>query len=237
MNPDVAIVGYGVRVRGEAEAQVARYPTGRGPAPGSLVGALQRHGQLHNCLVAVRGDTAVLVPDASGKIVGFSLEPDGPAETSWKIETPGFTCAWPDHMKITILPHRLNRWEFELARGEGVVFLRGPLVGASETPAPHNLIAPGQRIVASDMSSDETWLELAYEHEGKPWRQKHRYSVPAPMTVVLVTAQAPEGDHEPLFAAVDEIAKSVRLREVPSRPVSAAEARLRKLEEDLRRRG
>jgi hypothetical protein len=208
MNPDVSIVGYGVRLRAAAGAELGRAPAN----DDSLIGAWAGAGQLHNCLVAIRNGVAKVAPTSSGRIDGFALEPDGTCRAAgWSIELPRFSCAWPRGLVLRVLPHRRNRWEFEFAGGrEGIVILRGPL-RASEVPPPPSLVGEGQELVRSDMRPHAMRIETRYEHAGAKWRQRHRYAVPAPATVVLVTAQAPEGAHESLFAATDEIASSIRL--------------------------
>jgi hypothetical protein len=222
MNPDVSILGYGARLRAEAGAEFGWSPSN----DGSLIGAWVTSGNLHNCLVSVRDGIAAIHGDAEGRLIGFALEPDPSAPDAWRIDLPSYSCTWPNGMKLRVLPNKLNKWEFEFAdRGEGVVFLRGPLRGASEVPAPPDLVGPNQELVGSDMAAAAMWIELRYEHAGKAWRQRHQYAVPAPETVVLVTAQAPEGTEEPLFRAVVEIAKSVQLKP-EARPSKGFMARL-----------
>jgi hypothetical protein len=207
MKPHMSVVGYRARLRAEAGAELSWAPS----EDGSLIGAWLSDGKLHNCLVGVRDGLAAIHGHAEGELVGFELEPDGSAAHAWRIEVPSYSCTWPRGVRLRVLEK--GKREFELAdRGAGVIFLRGPLRGASEVPAPPELIAPGQEVVASDMAVDAMWIELQYEHKGTAWRQRHQYAVPAPETVVLVTAQAPEGTHEPLFKATAEIARSIVLR-------------------------
>jgi hypothetical protein len=207
MSPDVAVVGYGARLRAEAGAELVR------PSDDdTLLGAWTHGGDLYNCLVSVRDDRAAIHGDADGRLVGFALEPEPASEAAWRIEAAAYSCAWTRGLKLRVLPSKVRSWAFELIAGEGMLFLQGPLRGAAETPTPDDLIAPYQELVDSDMSADAMWLELRYQHGGKTWRQRHQYAVPAAETVVMVTAQAPEGAEGPLFAACHEVARSVRLR-------------------------
>ena len=209
MNPDVSVLGHAARLRAEPGAELAWSPTG----DGSLIGAWNDSGKLHNCLVKVRGGVATMVGDAEGGLVGFDLEPDTTVAHPWRIDLPSYSCTWPAGVKLRVLPNKRNKCEFEFADGgEGVIFLRGPLRGASEVPAPPDLVAHDQELVASDMARGAMWIEVRYEHEGTAWRQRHQYAVPAPEVVVLVTAQAPEGTEGPLFESLAEIAKSIELK-------------------------
>lgn len=218
MTSDVSLVGHGVRLRIETGTELGRSPDGGG----SLVVAHFDRGTVRNALVSVREADTTIVGGADGDLAGLSLEPVATAREAWRIEGSGFSCTWPDGTKLRVLPEGVASWEFELAdEGEGLVFLRGPLRGA-QVPAPPDLVAPDQEVVASDMTAAAMWIELRYEHEGQAWRQRHQYAVPAAETVVLVTAQALEGTEKPLFRAAAEVAASVRIggSRVPSAAAS-----------------
>jgi hypothetical protein len=210
MNLDVAVVGYGARLYAEFGARLVR------PSDDdTLVGSWITPDDLYNCLVSVRDERATIHGDADGRLVGFALEPDpASSQRSWTIEVATYTCAWPRGVGLGVSRRGFKGRAFELFHGseDGLIFLQGPFRGASEAPRIEDLIAPYQEPVDSDMSPDAMWRELRYEHGGRTWRQRHQYAVPAPETIVLVTAQAPEGTEQPIFAACHEIARSVRLR-------------------------
>ena len=209
MHSELRIVGYGVRLTAPAGAELGRAPSN----DDSLVGAWHGDGEPHSCFVAVRGGVASVRAHGSARVDAFSCEADDTRRTdAWTIELPRFSCAWPRGLALRVLPSGVERWEFELADArEGLIVLRGPL-RALQVPKPPDLVGAGQVLVRSDMRPNATWIETRYERGAKPWRTRTRYAVRESGAVVLVTAHAPEGAHAGLFAAVDEIAGSIRLR-------------------------
>lgn len=205
------IRGYGARYRVAPGTEVGAAPSD----DGSLISARRTPAGLSNGFLEVDGEghRPELIAGADGTTGGLERAGDAGARAGWEVEARGVCCAWPAGFKLFAVAH--SAWCFELTPAvsstEAVIFLRGPLHGAQQTPTPPDLIAPGQTLVADDMSADAMWMELEYAHEDTIWRQRHQYAVPRPETVVLVTAQAPRGQHESLFAAADVVAKSVRL--------------------------
>jgi hypothetical protein len=203
MNPDVSIVGYGVRLRAAAGAELGRAPS----HDDSLVGAWGGTGHIRDRLVSIRDGVASVRSNPDGRIDGFACETDETRRApAWSVELPQCSCAWPRGLALRVLPQAV---EFVDAR-DGVVFLRGPL-RAREVPTPSDLVGADKELVRSDMRPHAMWVEARYEHGGRRWRVRHRYALPTAATVVLVTAKAPEGAHAWLFAAADEIAASIRL--------------------------
>ncbi|MFI7430775.1 hypothetical protein ACIBPB_27650 [Micromonospora sp. NPDC049836] len=109
----------------------------------------------------------------------------GPDHPFWAIETSSFRVAWPSGFGVesTVDPYCL------VGEHDASIFVQGPVHIAD----PDVLIASGQTVVARrTMSRDVQVIELAYEHEGEPWRQAV-YLYPRKDDRVLVfTAQSRE---------------------------------------------
>lgn len=203
------IEGFGTRFRIAPGTEIGAAPA----ANGSLISAhFTRAGVSNGFIKAVASGKPELVAGADGSSGG--VERDGASDTvgTWQVLTRGVRCDWPPELKLRVVPP--GPWTFEFAptsdTSDACLFLRGPLRGA-HVPAPPNLIAPNQRLIADDMTAAAMWMELEYEHDGTVWRQRHQYAVPEAQTVVLVTAQAPRGHHESLFIAAHAVARSIRL--------------------------
>jgi len=81
-------------------------------------------------------------------------------------------------------------WPFELHdEHNSLIFVRGPWTGGDRVPKPHELVVPGQDIVAHNVTPETYWVEVAYENEGSRWNQTHTYGILGGETVALVTAQ------------------------------------------------
>ena len=130
----------------------------------------------------------------------------------WKIETDRLQCIWPLGFSVRGTPF-YGDWAFELFDGstmsDAMVFFVGPYL-REDAPAPDQLVGMGQSVIDEDMDDGEMWLELEYEHGGVPWRQRRQFVTVEHDMVVVVTGQAPFGQHEAVFNAVDQVAKSVR---------------------------
>jgi hypothetical protein len=111
---------------------------------------------------------------------------DGPALADWRIESSTFTASWPEGFALY---SRSKSPGYELVGDGGtLVFPQGPLEGP--LPPDERFAAPGQRIVATGVFADSIRaIELAYEHEGQEWTQRH-YFVPFGRRTIIVTAQA-----------------------------------------------
>lgn len=193
--------GFGLTLR-------PRWPRFMLTRPGSIAVAAVIPGELGSEVVTI--DPAL--PAGVAKLADEGVLEQGPAHRRWVIAAPGFSVPWPDDLRLLGTKPGAP-WAFELygSRADALIFCRGPLRGAGQVPAPPDLVAPGQQVVADGMGDPRPWLELEYDHEGVTFRQRHIYAVPEPETVVLVTAQAPADAAGSLMAAAMEIAAGVEL--------------------------
>ncbi len=86
---------------------------------------------------------------------------------------------------------------------------------AERTPPPEGLAAPGQTILSITELGEWARIELAYEHEGQPWRQIHRIRDTGPERKIGVTSQAPLSVAPEAGAAGDLVATSMRTNVAP----------------------
>lgn len=126
----------------------------------------------------------------------------GPNHDHWRIETTVFTIRWPTGFAL---------WSSAQAPGfdllgphDTMIYLQGPVL-AARVPEPEEMIGAGQTV----LGHDRDWVELAYDHDGVAWRQKHRVAELEDYRV-LVTAQGPAERFGPADAAAQEMALSLR---------------------------
>lgn len=74
--------------------------------------------------------------------------------------------------------------------GQLAVFLQT----AKHAPADADWAAPGQQIVDAAVCERGRWVELAYRHDGRPWRQRHVVLTGGAPSNVVITAQGPVED-------------------------------------------
>jgi hypothetical protein len=152
-------------------------------------------------------EAGVGLDDVGGRFdTGLS---DGP----WTVLGVGFFIDLPD--KVILLPGKKPRVDYELhlprTEDHFIGFERYAGPTSRNPPRP----GPGQQQVADvDLTSPERtvrYVEMAYVHEGAPWRQRfHLVPVDADRTMV-VRSQATAERAEELFAAADEVAMSLTL--------------------------
>jgi len=155
--------------------------------------------------------TTVLLGDEMNDVSDVGkLAANPSAESTWQIETESYAVAWPDGYVVK----SGARWPFEFhgidEGADDLILLRGPLHGAKETPSPPQLVAPGQEVVESNLSTPTPWVEVRYTAQGRAWRQRHFYAVLCPETVVLVTTQGPEARANKLATDGERIASSIK---------------------------
>jgi hypothetical protein len=132
---------------------------------------------------------------------------EGPKQDHWRIETAAFTVRWPEGLVLQSNPTPPG---FDLLGPEEThiyVSVQGPIL-RSRLPALDAMAAPGQHVRRQGQSPRWSWVELEYQHEGQPWRQKH-HLVDLAGRVCLVTAQAPEAWFGPAEAAGGAVADSL----------------------------
>ena len=72
------------------------------------------------------------------------------------------------------------------------------------------MAAEGQTEAARGRTpAGHSWIELRYEFQGTPWRQRHYARRLSQQKCFVVTAQCPEADAARIFAAADELTNSL----------------------------
>ena len=95
----------------------------------------------------------------------------GPDLDDWRIETSRYLCAWPSGFRIQATDFPRSPSVFDLiGPGGSLVYVQSP---NRKIPAIEELVAPGQEIVGFDRGELIESVELAYTHDGEPWRQRH----------------------------------------------------------------
>ncbi len=127
----------------------------------------------------------------------------------WRIETAVYSVGWPAGGFAVEPPADVGGSLFDLHGPDGtLIWLQGPF-DRRDLPAVDELAAPGQQLTGVHSGDDLEAVELAYEHDGEDWNQRH-YLIPFASQVLVVTAQAP-ARHVDLFRlASAEVASSVR---------------------------
>jgi hypothetical protein len=129
----------------------------------------------------------------------------GPRHDCWRLETDPFSCDWPEGFALwdQSRPFSLH------GRESSLIWIQGP-VPAKNVPPPERLAASGQSIISIADLESWTRIELAYEHNGQPWRQVHRVRDAGPTHKIGVTSQAPLPVAAETHAAGDLVATSMR---------------------------
>lgn len=141
----------------------------------------------------------------------FDGEPDEGARWALVFEA-GYRFEWPENTALWSTDDSVN-WAVELTIAGGpldqMLYVQGPFL-ASHAPSLEALIGPGMEAVGR-MNLDGSAgviqaIELAYQHEGQPWRQ-WRYLVPiGPEQVVLITAQTDAEGYAAMLALGQAVA-------------------------------
>jgi hypothetical protein len=134
---------------------------------------------------------------------------EGPDARQWTIETPLFCAAWPDGLDLR--SPLASKTCFDLVGPEPdsrLVFVQGPSHGDERLL--DTMAAEGQEQVArGKTSAGHAWIELRYEFQGTPWRQRHYVRRLSPERCFVVTAQCPQAADAMIFAAADELTNSL----------------------------
>lgn len=133
----------------------------------------------------------------------------GPEEREWRIETSLYSVSWPAGFALEP-PADDGQSVFDLhGPDQSLIWVQGPFDRA-DLPDIEALAAPGQTLAGVASQGGVEAVELAYDHDGVAWNQRH-YLVPfAGAQVLAVTAQAPASQVDLFRQASAEVAASVR---------------------------
>ncbi len=94
----------------------------------------------------------------------------GPDIDHWRIETSIFTCCWPQGYLLCSNNFPDDPGPFDLVGvNSELIYIQKPKV----LPDVEEMCAPNQTVLEVYRDADSEWIELAYDHEGVPWRQRH----------------------------------------------------------------
>lgn len=133
---------------------------------------------------------------------------DGPASKQWMIETPMFRTTWPDGLDLRYAFASKTRFELVGTGAENtIVFVQEPAESEhADERILDTMATDGQSEVSrGKTSAGHEWIELAYEFEGKQWRQRHYKRSLKPGKYLVVTAQCMLPFTGKVFLASDEV--------------------------------
>jgi len=134
---------------------------------------------------------------------------EGPDVRKWTIETPLFRAVWPSGFDLR--SPLASRTQFDLVgpQPDGTLaFVQGPM--RADERVLDTMAAEGQQEVArGKTSAGHSWIELRYNFQGTPWRQRHYARILSPQTCFVVTGQCPQAAAGKTFPAADEMADSL----------------------------
>jgi len=134
---------------------------------------------------------------------------EGPDARRWIIETPLFCAAWPNGLDLRSPLASKTHFDLVGAQPDGtLVFVQGP--SRDDNCVLDTMAAEGQKEAARGKTSEgHAWIELSYEFQATPWRQRHYARRVSPQRCFVVTAQCPEAVAAKIFPAADELTNSL----------------------------
>lgn len=152
------------------------------------------------------GDPQVALGEGVGKAEEVVQVAEGPKTTHWTIETPAFRTVWP--VGFNLRYPIASKTRFDLVGPENaLIFVQGPILN-QELPA--SMAVEGQTEVAKGKTAaGHDWVELAYEIQGSPWRQRHYWHRLGQKNCFLVSAQSLRAASEKVFQAADEVTEGL----------------------------
>lgn len=217
------IVGYWARIALAEGTSVLRFRDttgGGGPKAGDgfLSSLLDGQGGVGNQMVLAGDGTearlGATTPGAS-PLGGLQLRAD-PAvgQLSWRLVHAGVSCQWPDGTTVVAGPP-LGPWKANMLRlhpDSATIHIQGPLAADPDgVPLPGDLVPSDHEVVDMDYDSatDQMWLDVSYVHDGVTWRQRHQYAPLDERQIMLVRAQAPDGQEARAWEALAALGQSL----------------------------
>ncbi len=132
---------------------------------------------------------------------------EGPNWNAWWLETSTFRLplpiAWTFHADGSAAPVLFDL----IGPGGAAIYVQTP----RRIPAPEALVAPGQTLRKSGGSGNDFWVEVAYNHYGERWFQRHTV-VSLGKARCVVTIQAPEIEAASVLTAHQTVANEIEAR-------------------------
>jgi hypothetical protein len=129
-----------------------------------------------------------------------------PRAGPWQIEVGGvYVAPWPQGAAVVSAPDPSEPPFFLLRVARGaLVYVQGPFP-LDAAPSEAQLAGKGQREVARGARGEARWIELAYEHGGERWRQRHYLRPLTAGTRITISTQAQVDLAERVHAVADEV--------------------------------
>ncbi len=127
----------------------------------------------------------------------------GPDINHWRIETTVFTCCWPIGYVLCSTNYAPSPFELLGTNGE-LIFIRHP----KRVPDVAVMCAPGQTVINLKRNAESEWIDLEYNHDGLPWRQRHEV-VTLSGSRIAVTMQSPMQFANDAAIAAQQVAQSL----------------------------
>lgn len=137
-------------------------------------------------------------------------------QPGWSVQTRYYNFPWPKGLSLFSTVDAVN-WVIELTLQGGdrdeMIYMQGPFA-RSDAPTPEALVGEGMTEVGwgkvDGVGGEGGWIEMSYQVEGVTWKQR-RYFVGFGEEVLLITAQAIDGNDEAIFGTATEIANTIKL--------------------------
>ncbi len=135
---------------------------------------------------------------------------DGPDLDEWRVEVGGvYTVTWPVALQLRSWPEPDEPPFFAFGDDAGsVVYAQGPFP-LDRVPALDEMIYEGQREVFRDDAGDTPLIDLAYDHKGEAWRQRHIVALLPPGRGMVITVQARRAVADALGRIGLDVARSI----------------------------
>lgn len=198
MHVFASLVGYGVRLVPRAPFRLRRVSNPQGSVE---VDWTREDGKVVRSRVIPSGDSCYQEPaDGSADLVPF------PESTgAWRIATSAFSITWPSGLVLQSTSTPDTPPGFDLvAQGDVLLWPQGVFPRATVGDVTR-LVGPGQRMIRSGQRGGISFVELAYEHDGRIWYQRHDLVPFTADNALVLTVQAPE----PRWSWASETAKEI----------------------------
>ncbi|QDU36710.1 hypothetical protein Mal4_09990 [Maioricimonas rarisocia] len=162
-------------------------------------------GRLFACLIPDSGGYRSKVNQQTRSLYDVLDVDAGPDLDHWRIETSKFTCCWPAGYTICSNNFPQDPSPFDLlGPHREMIYVQQP----KRLPDVAEMCAPTQKVIRVERTDTSEWIELAYDYDGTPWRQRHEVLTLAGDRIA-VTMQAPEEFADAASAVARDVAQSL----------------------------
>ncbi len=196
----VRIVGYGLAIIPIPGVRIAQAPE----TPGGLRFTPEDADQPTHLLNPVAAVSEPQSLDGVCKVSPLQSPPE------WRLQTSAYSCAWPPSFSLVAAADSQGPSLFDLLGPEDVLlYFQGPFAD-SALPSPEDMAAPEQTFAGVEESQGRQIVTLSYRHNGSPWTMLHVLSPWTDGHTMILTAQFPEEQSEPIRHLAEETLTSIR---------------------------